>query len=143
MYDGNSYEVEIDADSVGSTTVLGCSVLRAVSKVDCFKKFAFSEVVRGASRRLDGMRFPRPIRKRACAEALAARSNASQTRFRAFRTFLARFARVIVIARIASFVYAARLEELLREGTPGNSRENSAGQYIRTSHFIAGSPKEP
>ena len=37
---GNSYEVEIDADSVGSTTVLGCSVLRAVSKVDCFKKFA-------------------------------------------------------------------------------------------------------
>ena len=37
---GNSYEVQIDADSVGSTTILECSVLKAVAKVDCFKKFA-------------------------------------------------------------------------------------------------------
>ncbi|MFZ0881873.1 MAG: hypothetical protein WAN14_00625 [Candidatus Acidiferrales bacterium] len=36
---GNSYEVEIDADSVGSTTILECSVLKAVAHVDCFKKF--------------------------------------------------------------------------------------------------------
>ncbi|MGC1602305.1 MAG: hypothetical protein WA757_18850 [Candidatus Acidiferrales bacterium] len=36
---GNSYEVEIDADSVGSTTILECSMLKAVAHVDCFKKF--------------------------------------------------------------------------------------------------------
>ena len=37
---GDSYEVEIGADSVGSTTILECSILKAVAHVDCFKKFA-------------------------------------------------------------------------------------------------------
>jgi hypothetical protein len=38
--DGSSYEVEIAADSVGTTNILECSVLRAVAKVNCFEKFA-------------------------------------------------------------------------------------------------------
>ena len=38
--DGSSYEVEIAADSVGTTTILECSILRAVAKVNCFEEFA-------------------------------------------------------------------------------------------------------
>jgi hypothetical protein len=38
--DGNSYAVQIDADSVGTTTILECSILKAVAKVNCFEKFA-------------------------------------------------------------------------------------------------------
>ena len=37
---GNSYAVQIDADSVGTTSILECSILRAVAKVNCFEKFA-------------------------------------------------------------------------------------------------------
>ena len=36
---GQSYEVGIAPDSTGSTTVLECSVLKAVAHMDCFKKF--------------------------------------------------------------------------------------------------------
>jgi hypothetical protein len=38
--DGNSYAVQIDADSVGTTSILDCSILKAVAKVNCFEKFA-------------------------------------------------------------------------------------------------------
>jgi hypothetical protein len=36
---GKSYEIEIQADSTGSTRVLNCDVLKAVAKVSCFKRF--------------------------------------------------------------------------------------------------------
>jgi len=38
--DGNSYAVQIDADSVGTTSILDCSILKVVAKVNCFEKFA-------------------------------------------------------------------------------------------------------
>jgi hypothetical protein len=37
--DGSSYAVQIEADSVGSTRVLECSVLKAVAGSSCFTKF--------------------------------------------------------------------------------------------------------
>jgi hypothetical protein len=36
--DGNSFLVQIEPDPMGSTTVLECSVLTAVAKMNCFKK---------------------------------------------------------------------------------------------------------
>lgn len=36
---GASYAVEIEADSLGSTKVLKCSVLKAVAGINCFEKF--------------------------------------------------------------------------------------------------------
>jgi hypothetical protein len=36
---GKAYEVQIAADSAGSTKVLECSVLKAIAHVNCFEKF--------------------------------------------------------------------------------------------------------
>jgi hypothetical protein len=37
--DGKSYQVEIKADATGSTSVMDCSLLKAVAKVNCFQRF--------------------------------------------------------------------------------------------------------
>jgi hypothetical protein len=35
---GKSYEISIDADATGTTSVMDCSILKAVADVDCFAR---------------------------------------------------------------------------------------------------------